>query len=83
MKVEPCKLIEAVEVTPWTMKEGVVVEYKIDNSFWIPKIYVKVNHSTGNVKKSYIVKWVAKKDVGDIFTKVDFFKEFPKHKNDC
>ncbi len=52
---------------------------KVDKNFTTPD---ERPIKPGNVKKSYIVKWVGKKDVGDIFTKDDFFKEFPKHKKD-
>ena len=48
---------------------------KVDKNFTTP---VK----PGSIKKPYIVKWIAKKDVGDIFTKDDFYKVFPKHKSD-
>ena len=56
------------------------IEYK--GIVWVPASTVKANHSKGNVKKSYIVKWVGTKSVGDIFTKDDFYKEYPKHKSD-
>ena len=36
-----------------------------------------------HVKQNYFVKWMKKnKLVGDVFTKDDFYKEFPKHKTD-
>lgn len=63
--------------------ESIPTKIKYKGIVWIPE-QSKTNYDKkkGNPKKPYIIKWVAKKDAGDIFTKDDFFKEFPKHRND-
>jgi len=95
MKVEPCKQIDAVEVKPWTMKEGVVIEYKIDNILWImktnnnkTKTVDKINNNfkkpiERNIKQNYFIKWLNKnKQAGDVFSIEEFYREHPKHKKD-
>lgn len=63
--------------------ESIPTKIKYKGIIWIPIGSEKVNHSKGNVKKSYLVKWIdEKKRFGDVFTLDEFYAEFPKHKKD-
>jgi len=46
----------------------------INNNFTIPV------EKRGNVKKPYIVRWIEKKDPGDVFTLDQFYRLYPKLK---
>ena len=58
----------------WEMREGQIVEYKIDDSIWVKK-------SLGNVKENYFTKWLRKNvDIGETFSLDSFYEHHPMHK---
>ena len=50
---------------------------------FVPEQKKTNSNKSKNVKKPYIVKWVEKKSVGDVFTKDQFYKLYPKLKKDA
>ena len=66
--------------------ESIPTKIKYKDIIWIPESKrtdcVKKKKQIGNVKKSYIVKWIEEKQVGDVFIKDDFYKLYPRHKKD-
>ena len=65
--------------------ESKPTKIKYKGIVWVPEVKkiknIGKNH-VGNKKKPYIVKWVEKKLVGDIFTKDEFYQEHPKIKKE-
>ena len=70
-------MICLVDVKPWTMIEGAVTEYKIDNIIWIPKPKI-----VRNIKQNYFIKWLKEIRIGETFLLEDFYEKYPKHKTD-
>ena len=61
----------------------ILKKIKYKGIFWVPEVKKTKSTHVGNVKRPYIVKWVERKQVGDVFTKDDFYKEYPKHEKDA
>jgi len=60
----------------WEMREGQIVEYKIDDSIWVRK-------TLGHIKENYFTKWLRKNvDIGETFSLEDFYMKYPRHKTD-
>ena len=69
--------------------EVIIKKIKYKGIIWIPQQtsdgIIKNNPKKQMIhiaKKPYVVKWVKQKQVGDIFTKDEFYKLYPKHKKD-
>ena len=54
--------------------EVIIKKIRYKNIVWIPE------HT--KIKRPYIIKWIEKKQVGDVFTKDEFYKEHPKIKKE-
>lgn len=63
----------------------IIKKIRYKNIIWIPESestqFKRGRNVDRYVKQNYFVKWLHKnKQVGDIFTLEDFYKEYPKHK---
>lgn len=59
-----------------TINKSNNINKKVDKNFTTP---VK---KRGSLKKPYLVKWIEKKDPGDVFTLNQFYRLYPKLKKD-
>ena len=59
--------------------EVIIKKIKYKGIIWIPE-----TNRLHNLKENYFVKWmIENKQVGDIFSLDEFYKEHPKHKTDA
>lgn len=75
-----------VDVKIWNIKDGEIVELKVDNTIFVMKetvnaktVKTKTNNSR-NIKISYLQKWIQNNNFKE-FTLEQFFKEYPKQRD--
>lgn len=73
-----------VQARIWKLEEGIVQELKFEDHIFVIKRfkYPKKKKSTypRNVKISYLQKWIQEKEHLSVFTLDQFFKDYPKQK---
>ena len=78
------KIIKENEVI---VLESIPTKIMYKDFIWVHEVKKIIDTSkfkkpAGNVKRAYIIKWVEKKKVGDVFTKDEFYDEYPTIKRE-
>ena len=66
-----------MDVKPWTMKQGIIVEYTIDGDIWIKKKTLPPPR-----KQNYFIRYLEDIKVGRKFKLEGFYKLHPSHQTD-